>query len=59
MTAQLLCLKHALALAANQHASHAMGDLAPLDERRVRPVPARVIGVMSRGTAFALLALPA
>src|SRR5580693_8938226 len=48
---------NALALAANEYAGHAMCSLAPLHQRRVRSVPARVVGVMPCGTALALIAL--
>ena len=50
---------NALALAANQYASHAMRRFAALVQRGVRSVPARVVGIVPGGTAFALVALAA
>ncbi|MGA9544830.1 MAG: hypothetical protein WBQ85_14740, partial [Candidatus Sulfotelmatobacter sp.] len=50
---------NALALATDEYACHAMCGVAPLDQSRIRSVPTRVVGVMSRGAAFALVALPA
>src|SRR5882757_2884796 len=50
---------HALAFAADQHSRHSVRHIASLHQRSVRSMPARVIGVMTGGTAFALIALPA
>src|ERR1700733_11872667 len=49
----------ALALAANEDAVHPMCCLASVNQRCVGSMPARVVGIVSRGTAFALGALTA
>src|ERR1700677_53408 len=50
---------HTLALAADQHAGHAMSNFASVGERGIGSVPARVIGIVSGGPAPALVTLPA
>src|SRR5882757_8861209 len=57
--ASIVDWSHALAFAADQHSSHSVRHIASLRERRVGSMPARVIGVVTGGTAFAMIALPA
>src|SRR5438445_1132150 len=49
----------ALALAADQHAWHMLRGLARFAEGGIRSVPASVVGVVSRRTSFAVIALSA
>src|ERR1700674_2748970 len=58
-SAFLLLPLDALALAANQHTGHVVRAGPPFRESSVRSVPARVVSVVSGGTAFAVVALPA
>ena len=50
---------NALAFAADEHASHVVSGIARFRKVRKRPVPARMIGIMTRRTSFAMIALPA
>src|ERR1700676_644488 len=50
---------NALALAADQHSGHVLSSVACFRKRGVRPVPARMVGVMSSGASLAVVALPA
>src|SRR5260370_11127699 len=52
-----LLLRHALAFATDQNAGHLVGRLARFGEIAVRPVPPRMIGIVSGGTPFAGTAL--
>src|SRR5258708_6070093 len=54
---QALLLPHALAFAADQNAGHLMSRLARLGEIAVRPVPARMIGIVTTRASFAGTAL--
>src|SRR5229473_5684412 len=49
---------NALALAPDQHPRNVVRSFACLGECGVRPVPARVVGVMPGGTSLAAIALP-
>src|SRR5439155_25207666 len=49
----------ALALAADQHAWHMLRGLPRFAEGGIRSVPASVVGVVSRRTSFAVIALSA
>src|SRR5690349_1857742 len=50
---------NALALTSNQNARQILGDLTGLRERGVGAVPLRVVGGVSCGTSFAVVALAA
>src|ERR1700733_2839600 len=52
-------LSDALALAANENAVHPVCCLASVNQRRVGSMPSRMVGIVSRGSAFALVALSA
>jgi hypothetical protein len=50
---------NALTFTADQHTGHALRSLASFGQRGIRTVPARVVGVMSGGAPFAVIALSA
>jgi len=50
---------NALTLAPDQNSRHVVSPVPRFCQRGIRPMPTRVVGVMSCGTAFAMVALPA
>src|SRR5437588_304247 len=58
-TSEVRGLLHALAFAANQHAGHAMSNLASFGQRCVGTMPASVVRVVSGGPSLTVAALTA
>src|SRR5215469_6709917 len=54
-----IACSNALALTANKHARHVLCNAAGFRETRIRPMPAGMIGVVTGGAPFTVVALPA